>query len=195
MITRRQFLIGTAAGLILPDWLLKAEQYLRNEINPLLETPKITNDILTAVDEGNRYKLYLNYEPDPHLSSTWRERIERYDLANGESFDDYDLTLALWGYHSNLLEKLDNDTSLAIMLEGDGPAKKVYELLEKLNIGSVLTDGQHVGQLIPSHDMMSSNYEPIVFALDEITLSLLQKKLNDLNAGVSVVVKKLQMMI
>jgi len=187
MITRRQFLIGSATGLILPSWLLKAEQYLRNEGEPLLETPKPTIDVLSAFEEGNGYTLHLNYDPDIEIKFTWKEMIDRYQLTAGEPLEDWDWTLRSWGYKGSPQEFVDSFTALEFWLEREGPTVKAYELLESLDIGPELKQGKYVGNLSFAHGFHPGDWTPHVIADDEITLSLLQKRLNDLNTGIKVV--------
>ena len=187
MITRRQFLIGSATGLILPNWLLEAEQYLRNEGEPLLESPIKTNSILTAFDEGNGYTLYLDYDPDIAINFTWKEMIDRYQLTGGEPVEDYDWTLRSWGFKGDLNERVHDFTAFDFWLKREGPTVQAYELLEKLDIGPALKQGKLAGNLIFAHGFSPGDWTPHVIAEDGITLSLLQKRLNDLNAGVEVI--------
>lgn len=186
MLTRRQFLIGSAAGLILPQWLLKAQHYLENEGEPLLEPPVKATDVLTAFGEGDRYTLHLNYDPDIQPSFTWREMIQRYDLTNGEPLQDWLPTLQSWGFKGNLNEKVDDWTAFEFWLDQEGPVVKAYELLERLQMGDFL-GAELAGSLIFGYGFHPGDSTPHVMAEDDITLSLLQKKLNDLGMTVKVV--------
>ncbi len=70
MIIRRQLLIGSAAGLILPNWLLKAEKFIQEESLPYLEPPTQSKHILSAFGDLDSYTLYLDYDPDNQLNFT-----------------------------------------------------------------------------------------------------------------------------
>ena len=80
MMSRRTFLkagVAAASGLILPDWLLRAERYIEAENNPYLERPRQAQSILHAVDWGtDEYQLFLGdpYQEPPRMS--WREFLE-----------------------------------------------------------------------------------------------------------------------
>jgi hypothetical protein len=66
-ITRRQFLLGTTAGLILPSFYEKAYSFFENHGEPLLVAPRQPGEILYAcsdlyrcsdfAEEGFRLKL------------------------------------------------------------------------------------------------------------------------------------------
>ena len=50
-ITRRQFLLGTTAGLILPSFYERAYSFFENHGEPLLIVPKRTEETLYACSE------------------------------------------------------------------------------------------------------------------------------------------------
>jgi hypothetical protein len=186
MLTRREFLIGFGAGLILPNWVLKAEQFIENEGRALLELPAVANDTLTALGNDLGYTLYLNDEQDvPRL--TWREMIDRYQLTNGEPLDDYDWTLRQWGYNDNLDEEVSESIVFDFWLEREGPSVQAYQLLENLPLDNAELDGQLYGGLTFTHGFHPGDWTPHVIADDQLTLSLLQRKFNDLGMAIRVV--------
>ena len=80
-ISRRQFVVGTAAGLILPSYFDKIFTYFENTGEALLEVPKHAQIELIADFElggGESYELNLGnpYEEPPEM--TLREYARRY---------------------------------------------------------------------------------------------------------------------
>ena len=191
MLTRRQFLIGSAAGLILPDWLLKAEQFLRNEGEPLLEAPEKTTDVLSAIsDEGENYILSLNYDPDVYIRYTWRELIEKYiEYYKGEPVEYWIEEVKSLGFNGNLDEYVDDTLAFDYWLSTESPDLKAFQLLENLDLGVKGEPGSLAGSLIFTYGYHPGDGSPHVIARDDLTLSLLQKKLNDLNTGVEVIAR------
>ena len=94
MISRRQFLIGSAgaaAGLILPDWVVRAERFIETEDAPLLEVPTIARAKVNAVflDGIDDIRLVIGnpYEEPPRL--TWFQYFDRYYGDEYESFEEF----------------------------------------------------------------------------------------------------------
>ena len=78
-ITRRQFILGTAAGLILPSFYDKVITLWENEGELLLETPPQSDIELIAIDKwGTGLQLNLGdpYGEPPEM--TIREFAQRY---------------------------------------------------------------------------------------------------------------------
>ena len=82
-ISRRRFIVGTAAGLILPSYFDKVFSYFENTGEALLEVPKNTAIELIADFEGGgglSYELNLGdsgQEPPGEYSTTvsWEKGI------------------------------------------------------------------------------------------------------------------------
>ena len=104
MITRRAFLqgsAGTAAGLILPSWLVEAENHIDIEAKPYLEPPAREDVTIHAVDWGaDEYQLSVGdpYADPPDI--TWREMLnwqgfgsldEYYGTDDPQSLPEYSL--------------------------------------------------------------------------------------------------------
>ena len=70
----------------------------------------------------------------------------------------------------------------------EAPEMRAYELLSGLDLGPQLSSGEGVGQLNLEHgrNMAGSCYW-VVEAADQVTISLLQERLNALNTGVKIV--------
>ncbi len=58
-ISRRQFVLGTAAGLILPSYYDKELAYFENHGEPLIEIPKQADTELFVVDEYGSFQFHL----------------------------------------------------------------------------------------------------------------------------------------
>ena len=181
--TRRQFIIGTATGLILPSFYDKVFTFFENTGEAYLERPmQATTDLFAAVDRGEGFQLNLGnpYQEPPKL--TYREYARRY-MDNDEEY---------------LEELIDQRIDLDAEMEfydfidewayQDSPNAKAYRLLENLDLGRDF-DGVHaVGQLqFYDCPTMYSDYFG-VHAEDEVSLSLLQKRLNELNTGIRITV-------
>ena len=182
--TRRQFIVGTATGLILPSFYDKVFTFFENTGEAYLEPPRQANtDLFTAVDRGEGFQLNLGdpYEEPPQL--TYREYARTCLNDNGE-------------YLEELIEEgfdLDAEMDLISYIDdwayNASPNAKAYRLLESLDIGPDFASEHAVGQLhfydCPS---MCSDYLG-VHAEDEVSLSLLQKRLNDLDTGIRIKVE------
>ena len=189
MITRRQFLIGTSAGLILPKWVLMAEKFLEDEEEPLLESPSEVFHKLSAISDGGdgRYTLYLDYDPEPKLPTlTWDEFIKRYNLVPEGQIEDYLFNFSHMGFKGDLKALVDESVVFDYWLEKEGPTVKAYDMLEALNLDCIFEE-QGVGELIFTHGFNPRDWTPHVVANDGLTLSILQKQLNILGMGVEVV--------
>jgi len=80
-ISRRQFILGTAAGLILPSYFDKIFTYYENTGEALLEVPrKAEIELIASYDRGacDTYELNLGdpYQEPPEM--TVREYAVRY---------------------------------------------------------------------------------------------------------------------
>jgi hypothetical protein len=104
-----------------------------------------------------------------------RHDIDLYewlDLNDGEEPDWH--APVDWG-HESYLDK---------WMYTEAPEKLAYEALKDINLGADFRGDGAVGELRleHGHTMVSSYW--IVEAEDEVTLSLLQKRLNDLDSGI-----------
>ena len=184
-ITRRQFLVSSVrvgVGLILPSYYEKAFSFFENHGEPLLEAPTIINEDLYADFQGD-YQLNLGmpaYEP-PELS--WREVFERYHgwLPNPAELED-DFGIAA----GDLDNPADEDAYMDSWCRSDSPNAKAFYLLESLDIGTELRQGNQVGGLVFYDGPMPGSDYLAVHAECAVTLSLLQHRLNELKTGIRV---------
>ena len=169
-ISRRHFLLGTAgaaAGLILPSYYRRALEFIDVRGEPLLEpaprpvgSPYAGPPPMTLRQFSDRYEidLYANWYLEPDEVPDWDEPI---DWSQEFFFDTWVLR--------------------------DSPDKLAYELLSNLDLGPQLAGPNAVGELKveEGHTMVSTYWD--VGAVDDISLSLLQERLNALNTGVKIV--------
>ena len=87
-VTRRQFLLGTASGLILPTFYEKAYGYFENHGEPLLITPKQPEEILYASKNfaAEGYQLNLGNPEEQPLQMTIREFCMTYGQGDPEKW-------------------------------------------------------------------------------------------------------------
>ncbi len=112
---------------------------------------------------------------------SWRELLTRYKpetLDNVE--DDWEIT------ESQLDDQADWDWVIYFWCRSDSPNARAYRLLESLDLGPVLTGQKAVGGLVFTDGPCPGNDYLGVAVEDEISASLLQKRLSDLNTGIKV---------
>ena len=136
-ISRRQFILGTAAGLILPSYYDKVLAYWENHGEPLIEVPKTTRIELNAIDKCG-WGLELNWgdplaEP-PEM--TVREFARRYYGSE----EDY---LLLCDPDADLDAVMDWDLGFDTWARCDSPNAKAFGLLSGLDLGlDILAEGR-----------------------------------------------------
>ena len=190
-ITRRQFLLGTTAGLILPSFYERAYSFFENHGEPLLIVPKRAEGTLYACAdfaEPPQLQLHLGHPEQGPPDMTIREFCLQYGDGDPESW---------WREHW-----LYEDHSDPIDMEGlmdpwsvldwwgrrDSPTALAYRYLESLDLGTDFNGPNPVGGLdfidgaCPGNDYLG------VEALDPVSVSLLQQRLNELGSGIKVVI-------
>jgi hypothetical protein len=185
-ITRRQFLLSTAGasvGAIIPDFYFRALQFFEQFGEPLLEPPKNPTGELYTFNHCEAPELCLGdpWEGPPKL--TFREFFVRYEPEGLETFEE------MWGRGPDALDDpMDDEEYLwDCWSRHDCPTARAYHYLQTLDLGPELAGPNAVGGLDFSenfnmaHSWLAVNYE------DDVTLSLLQKRLNDLGTGIRLV--------
>ena len=183
-ISRRQFILGTAAGLILPSYFDKVFSYFENSGEALLEVPQNAEIEMIACSElgGDAYELNLGdpYQEPPEM--TVREYANRYFggeqewlECNGYEDDDFERVMDFW-------DVIDT------WAYNDSPNAKAYRLLESLDLGPQLTGANAVGEIqfidgaSPASDYLGAH------APTQLDIALLQKRLNDLDTGILITI-------
>ena len=182
-ISRRQFIVGTAAGLILPSYFDRLFTFYENTGEALLEAPRETAIDLVALDRGDgTYQLNWGdpYEEPPEM--TVREYAIRYFGSeeewldcNGYEDDDFERVMDFW-------DVVDT------WAYNDSPNARAYRLLEDLDLGPQLTGAEAVGEInfidgaCPVVDYLGAH------APTQLDIALLQKRLNYLVTGIRILV-------
>ena len=198
--TRRQFLlstVGAAGGFILPSFYARALEFVDQFREPLLEPPKrVVDEITICASLGGELNIGEPAEQIPDM--TWREFLTRYhqDSLNSLEFywglEESQRDLAPWGLkESQLDDAAPSDTVLGSWGRVDSPNARAYHLLESLDLGPDLTGPKAVGGLnfLDGPNPGAKDYLAVTVE-DDISISLLQQRLNDLKTGIKVSLAK-----
>ncbi len=111
-----------------------------------------------------------------HLKKGWIRKRYEDGLVDEDEEPDWDAEL-----------EMSDEFYFDTWMYREAPEKLAYELLQGLDLGPKLAGPDAVGELRleHGHTMVSSYWN--VEAADEITLSLLQERLNALGTGVRIV--------
>jgi len=189
MITRRSFLIGAGAVLTV-DLVARFEWHIRNQGKPLILAPEKPDTILHVLPDSG-YEIYLG-SWDEILERTHREALEDYCGLNMDKaklkLSDYRM---IWEDYGIRPRELDRPVSCDFLAEGlpraASPSGAAYFLLDRLNIGPDLNGpGNLVGGLEFVDGPMPGNDYLGVSCRDEISISLLQARLNELGENIAV---------
>ena len=184
-ISRRQFILGTAAGLILPSYYDKVLSYFENHGEPLLQAPKHATTDLFALDlEGNSFRFNLG---DP-----WAEppemTVREFAIHYYESEEEF---VQNWDYEEVDFDQLmDPNVVYDLWERTASPHARAFHLLKSLDLGPDLSGGEAVGEIkfidgpCPGNDYLG------VEAPSEVDISLLQKRLNELDTGIRISMDK-----
>jgi hypothetical protein len=186
-ISRRHFILGTAggaAGLILPSYYQRALEFLDRTGKPLLESVARPSTELFVSDWYGQLKYSLCVG-DPEAGPpqmTLRQFSDHYDIDLFEVWYFEEGENPDWDREIDWSEEIFFDT----WIDQDGPEKKAYELLKAIDLGPEFNSEDSVGELRldHGHTMVSSYWN--VEVPDEISLSLLQDRLNALNTGIRI---------
>jgi hypothetical protein len=200
MLDRRRFLIG-AGGLLTASFVRKATAFSRRVAEPLLLPParKPEETLYVYVQdwldyESNDYaaKWRVSLGPNEPFAPpppTWREHLlshgcrldtaddlERIYFEKGLASEDLDKPLDGFGWE----DMWDNFTS---------PQAKAHHLLKTLDLGAPDSQLRQAGQIIfESFGAGPGNSYTWVELKDDLTVSLLQARLIELNLPIDVAV-------
>ena len=191
MLTRRQFLVGAAgaaAGLILPDWVVRAERFIEGEGEPLLEVPSRYRDTLTAVSWfGDEYQLFLGDPEQEQPALNWIEFAERYYFEDNvnEFFAHY---FGEDAHYPDPQEQVGEWLISEHWVMTDSPSAEAFNYLQGLDLGPDFGRPGGIGQIDLIEGTAPGDNSCVANAADNLSLSLLQKRLNDLGESVRIVV-------
>ena len=184
--TRRQFLLttcGSGIGFILPSFYDEALTLWENHGEILLRPAPDAKTILYAYQE---MELELNLG-DPRTRPPQmirREFIEKYVYGGLETyFEELSDLDGCEGY--DLDAEVDFEEVLDVWGLVDSPWAKAYKYLESLDLGPDFTSPDAVGGIRTGTGAPGTNHIAL-HANDDISLSLLQERLNQLNTGVRI---------
>jgi hypothetical protein len=186
-ISRRQFLLstaGAAAGAILPSFYVRALEFTEQFGEALLQAPPRFDQDLIAMDFGGEGFHLVAGDPfaEPEFGLSFREFFTRYEP---EGFDDFEYK---WDMDASHLDDLIPDRYVQASWDlHDGPLAKGYHLLEHLDLGPELSGPDAVGGIELIQGQYPGSNDTWAQADDLVSVSLLQKRLNDLGAGIRVV--------
>jgi len=183
-ITRRQFLLstaGAAAGFILPSFYTRVLAFVDQFGEPLLESPPLVREeLIVCTDRFNELNLGDPYYEPPPI--TWREYADKY---YGGSLEEL---VENWEIPARAIDKeVPWDVMIDAFIRTDSANAKAYRMLESLDLGPKLTGPDAVGGLVFTDGACPGNDYLGVAAEDDVTISLLQQRLNDLGTGVLLV--------
>ena len=183
-ISRRQFLlstVGAAGGFILPSFYTRALEFLDQFGEPLLEAPKlVVDELIICTERDGELNLGDPWEQVPDMS--WREMLTRYQPEGLDNLEaHWDLT------ESQLDDEAPWDWVVDFWCRADSPNARAYRLLNNLNLGPNFTEPDAIGELVFTDGPCPGNDYLGVAVEDEISASLLQQRLNDLNTGIKLV--------
>ena len=185
MITRRTFLIGAASALTISA-INKFKWFLDNRGSPLLEVPEEPAEIL-YVDLAGNFHLELGDITERGPCITWWEFFEQRG-GKPTKLSEYRSIYERYGVKPSQFDDWCEDEEYDTpWYRNDSPTACAYHTLSKLNIGPEFKNasGEFIGGLkFINCPTMVSDYIG-VHAENEISLSLLQHRLNELNTGIA----------
>ena len=185
-ITRRQFLLSTAGasvGAIIPDYYFRALQFFEQFDEPLLEPPRQPIRDIYTFDKCGELELCLGDPREEPPCLTFRQFFTRYQPEGFETFEE------MWGLGPEALDDpMEDEWVWDYWFMHDSPGARAHLYVQSLDLGPNLSGRKGVGRLDFFEDSnMVSSWRGVRYE-DEVTLSLLQQRLNDLGTGVRIVV-------
>ena len=188
-ITRRQFLLGTISGLVLPSFYERAYSYFENHGEPLLIKPKNSAETLYACPEFSEDGFQLNLG-NPQDIYPPEMTIREFCMAHGEG-DPEKWWRECW-LCTDDYEPIDLDANMDQSyvedwwIIKDSPCARAYQFLEGIDLGPELNKSIVAGGLDFYCGGAPGNSFLAVDAVDDVSLSLLQQRLNELRTGIEV---------
>ena len=185
-ISRRHFILGTAAGFILPSFYDKVFTFFENHGEPLLEAPSQATTELYAVNWDDCFiEFYLDEIPaEPPVPMTVHEYATRYFGGEQGYLDAYCCERDGIEVGFDAIE--DADMVENTWLRQDSPMARAYRLLQNLDLGPGFKGEDAVGQIEFLDAPNMGSWYLGTQTEDPVSVSLLQKRLNELNTGIRI---------
>ena len=194
MLDRRHFLIG-AGALLTVSFVNRAKAFSRRSGTPLVLSPDRKPEETLYVyrqesDDGGEWRVSLGpdqpFAPPP---PTWREHLR----ALGHPLDTDDEIERACVEHDLPLEELDVRLNRSGWEDSwdnfNGPQAKAHHLLKDLDLGSAGSALRRAGQIIfEEFGGSPGNSYTWVELRDDLTVSLFQARLIELNLPINVAV-------
>ncbi len=191
-INRREFLLGTVAGLVLPRFFDKVFSFVENHEEPLLWAPKSATIEMYAVQEWaadyGAYQLNIgDIHAEPPGQMTVREFCTRFAQGDPEQWWQEGWNMGDEDAPVPWDEMVGEQTVFDFWVAAESTSSRASRYIESIDLGPRLAGAESVGELRleiggPCSDLWS--YE----AVDDVSLSLLQNRLNEINSGMKIVV-------
>jgi hypothetical protein len=187
-MSRREFFLATSgavSGLILPSFYEKVIDFTESFGEPLLEVPRNPKIVLNAVDwvgDGDYELNWGNPQKEPNLKMTLREYAKLYCGGEQGYLDMYGEEREWVDFDEVAFEPMVHST----WQRQDSPMARAHHLLDKFDLGLQFTGEDPVGELAVVDGPMPGSDYLATYAVGSISLSLLQQRLNDLDAGISI---------
>lgn len=190
--TRRAFIVGVGSALTLPI-VSKFEWFIETEGRPLIEVPRHPVETLFVglYSEG---QITLGPEIYGPPTITWREYLTQY-VAGGELPRRRSELREICNEYGIEPDGLDSECDPEFWIENwartESPNANAYHLLDNLDLGPELCGGPgEIGALdFIDGDAPGSDYLG-VHVYDDLSISLLQHRLNVLEQNIAVEVAK-----
>jgi len=189
-IPRRGFLLSSA-GLITSSFVKDARAFIRRKAEPLLLTPRAASQTLYVMQPLDKFQAALgSRRVDPHgKPPTWLGYARRF-YRNKQNEIELDRMCEEWFLDPSELDgPVKPEIFEDLWYRHDGPCAKAYTLLEGLDLGPDFDGkGRHVGLIEFNEGGHPGDDSRWVDIEDELSVSLLQARLIELNLPIKVVV-------
>jgi hypothetical protein len=199
MTSRRSFLIGLGS-IVTSTFVVRARTHARIACAPLLLAPDASEHTLFAEvfepegsSDGNKWRVSLGapWQDDPPPAPTWRTYLTHrgYDVDRPEDVERLQRETDVSA--KELDERLPEESWNSLWEHAESPQAKAFALLDRLGIGCGLTcRGLKAGQLaFVDGGWHPGSCERWVEVRDDLSLSLLQASLIELNRPIRIVVE------
>ena len=185
--TRREFLLGTGAGLLLPKTYDFFANFLAKTGEPFLDKPTDCKQVIYCSDifgEGG-LRLLLDtpeYEIPDFSSLTYEEFFKEF-------FPDWLSEQDFWETRKDWYPReayIDEWTAFDMWVRRHSPDVKAFELLEWVDLGETRSRREGVDGWIDFTDGVHPGNDSRFVDVDQLGASILQYRLNELNMDVEV---------